>query len=360
MDPIVTSAALHLLAGKYFQIAAFVMLAYDHLITLGQEVERIWKRPKSAASLLFLLNRYATLIQFIIIVVVGEASRMYLHTNCSTIASLASCFSCDKYVLFEGICTVALVAVGQVIMILRVVAIYRGSKRIFTFLSIVLTGQIIISIVGLKDGFAVPLPPGLVGCILTGSNTLFPSVWIAPLVTDSFIFLLTIYRTKENIRTLFTSVSNGATSVTDRAVTILLRDGLMYYFLIFLANLMNCLIYFIAEPDIKPIGASFSQLLTCTVISRLVLNLRSLSHGKSGDTSKRNATPFHHQRIPSNPTPKQLESIWTRTLNDFTEDNSLTSTLEVNHPSLDKAPLEEEVEMTNRVNENKDHSHNVV
>ncbi|XP_006460600.1 hypothetical protein AGABI2DRAFT_117541 [Agaricus bisporus var. bisporus H97] len=332
MDPIVTSAALHLLAGKYFQIAAFVMLAYDHLITLEQEVERIWKRPKSAASLLFLLNRYATLIQFIIIVIVGEASRMYLYTNRSTIASLDSCIRCDSYVLFEGICTVALVAVGQ--------------------------GQIIISIVGLKDGFAVPLPPGLVGCILTGSNTLFPSVWIAPLVTDSFIFLLTIYRTKENIRTLFTSVSNGATSVTDRAVTILLRDGLMYYFLIFLANLMNCLIYFIAEPDIKPIGASFSQLLTCTVISRLVLNLRSLSHGNSGGTSKGNATPFHHQRIPSNPTPKQLESIWTRTLNDFTEGNSLTSTLEVNYPSLDKAPLE--VEMTNRVNENKDHTHNVV
>ncbi|EKM76022.1 hypothetical protein AGABI1DRAFT_109104 [Agaricus bisporus var. burnettii JB137-S8] len=329
MDPIVTSAALHLydfldkytFAGKYFQIAAFVMLAYDHLITLGQEVERIWERPKSAASLLFLLNRYATLIQFIIIVVAGACAYELVAFN-------------DPSWRGEGICTVALVAVGQ--------------------------GQIIISIVGLKDGFAVPLPPGLVGCILTGSNTLFPSVWIAPLVTDSFIFLLTIYRTKENIRTLFTSVSNGATSVTDRAVTILLRDGLMYYFLIFLANLMNCLIYFIAEPDIKPIGASFSQLLTCTVISRLVLNLRSLSHGKSGDTSKRNATPFHHQRIPSNPTPKQLESIWTRTLNDFTEDNSLTSTLEVNYPSLDKAPLEEEVEMTNRVNENKDHSHNVV
>ena len=63
-----------------------------------------------------------------------------------------------------------------------------------------------------------------------------------------------------------------------------------------MANLMNTLVYFVsrhyachflrinessymklAVEDLKAIGASFSQLITSTMISRLVLNLRSVS-----------------------------------------------------------------------------------
>ncbi|KAJ3490880.1 hypothetical protein NLJ89_g11398 [Agrocybe chaxingu] len=60
--------ARHLAAGKYFQLAAFVMLIYDHLLTFADEVERIWKPDFSGATVLFLINRYLTPIQFIIIV----------------------------------------------------------------------------------------------------------------------------------------------------------------------------------------------------------------------------------------------------------------------------------------------------
>ncbi|KAF7783315.1 hypothetical protein Agabi119p4_2691 [Agaricus bisporus var. burnettii] len=335
-----SSAALHLLAGKYFQIAAFVMLAYDHLITLGQEVETIWMRPISVASMLFLFNRYATLMQFIIIVhsmtLVGKARFVKLASFRTQYSSLTFFQACTKFVRFEGTCTVALVAIGQLIMILRVVAVYQGSQKVFTFLLFLWTGQIIISAVGLRTGFVVPLPPGLVGCILTGSGTLFPSVWIVPLVTDSFIFLLTIYRTGHNIGHFFTSFASGG--ITDRAVTLLLRDGVVYYFLILIANLMNALLYFLAEPDIKPIGASFSQLLTSTVLSRLVLNLRSLSSRNQGHTTGGTMLQFDNQRYEPNrldtTPPKQLEILWTRTLNDFTEDGS-SCTFEVENVALE-------------------------
>ncbi|KAG2014245.1 hypothetical protein CC2G_011080 [Coprinopsis cinerea AmutBmut pab1-1] len=61
--------AVHRLnAVKYFQLAAFVVLVYDHALTLDQEVARIWKRPLSGASILFYINRYITPLQFIIII----------------------------------------------------------------------------------------------------------------------------------------------------------------------------------------------------------------------------------------------------------------------------------------------------
>lgn len=52
----------------------------------------------------------------------------------------------------------------------------------------------------------------------------------------------------------------------------------MYFLVICMANFFNTLIFFLGPPDLKAVGASFSQLITATMISRLVLNLRSLSY----------------------------------------------------------------------------------
>lgn len=34
------------------------LLAYDHIITIADEIAFIWRRPKHVSSFLFLLNRY--------------------------------------------------------------------------------------------------------------------------------------------------------------------------------------------------------------------------------------------------------------------------------------------------------------
>ncbi|KAF9040753.1 hypothetical protein BJ165DRAFT_1549707 [Panaeolus papilionaceus] len=217
----VISAVVHLNAGKYFQISAFVMLIYDHMLTFSDEVERIWKQRFSGATILFLLNRYLTPLQFIIIV---------------------DAFHDPRWTKKAGF----------------------GMSLQFVLLNATLT-----------ISEAVPLPPFLVGnyqdfrwcCILTGDSILLPAVWVTPLITDSCIFVLTVWRTRQYL------THSGKTPI----MHIFLRDGAMYFFIIFLANLMNTVFYFTAPDDLKAIGASFSQLITATMISRLVLNLRSVS-----------------------------------------------------------------------------------
>jgi len=140
--------------------------------------------------------------------------------------------------------------------------------------------QVTLSSIGMTTGFAVPLPPGFVGCIFTGSNPLFPAVWVTPLVSDCCIFCLTLWRTRTFIKK----------SRRTPTIHIFLRDGLMYFLVIFMANFFNTLIFFLGPPDLKAIGASFSQLITATMISRLVLNLRSLSY--VSDSQKEAAVPL--------------------------------------------------------------------
>jgi len=57
-------------------------------------------------------------------------------------------------------------------------------------------------------------------------------------------------------------------------LVILRRDGILYFTVIFGANLLNVLLYSLAAQSIKAIGASFSQLVTTVMISHLQLNLR--------------------------------------------------------------------------------------
>lgn len=85
----------------------------------------------------------------------------------------------------------------------------------------------------------------------------------------------------------------------------------MYFFAIFSANFFNSMIYvvstshilhdlttnkmrqFVAAPDLKAVGASFSQLLTSVMISRLVLNLRAVSNKTANRTSTNLSTGIY-------------------------------------------------------------------
>ncbi|KAF9445271.1 hypothetical protein P691DRAFT_675977, partial [Macrolepiota fuliginosa MF-IS2] len=45
----------------------FAMLIYDHCLTFSDEVERIWKRRFTFVTVLFLINRYATIVEVIVV-----------------------------------------------------------------------------------------------------------------------------------------------------------------------------------------------------------------------------------------------------------------------------------------------------
>jgi len=245
-------AAVQLNAVKYFQVAAFVVLIYDHALTFGEEVEQIWKENLNGASVLFLLNRYATPLQFIIIIDAFQDPRWTRS-------------ACNRFVAFQGGSNIALIAICELVMILRVYALWGRCPIILTVLLLLWITQVVVSAVGLSTGFAVPLLPGSVGCIFSGSTTLFAALWVAPLISGSVMFVLTLLKTWHYM----------AHSSNTRTIQVFLRDGIMYYLVVFMANLMNTFIYFLAVQDIKSIGASFSQVITSVMVSRLVLNLRS-------------------------------------------------------------------------------------
>jgi hypothetical protein len=245
------TAYFRLQVNYKFQTANYALYIFDHFITFDEEVEKIWSQPLTLASLLFYLNRYMTHVQFIILQVA------FYETNWSIAM-------CERYVLFPGATTLCLVVVAELTLILRVYALYLSNKYILAFIMTLLTGQIIFMAYALTFGIRVPLPPGWPGCVLTGSGPWFGGFWAAPIVTDTCIFFLTLWRTIRYQK------RHGRMNY----MQIIMRDGILYFGVIFSVNMMNCVIFFSAPTDLKAIGASFSQIMTAVMISRLHLNLR--------------------------------------------------------------------------------------
>ncbi|KAF8579519.1 hypothetical protein K439DRAFT_1416171 [Ramaria rubella] len=170
-------------------------------------------------------------------------------------------------------------------MILRVYALYLANRYVLVFLLSILSGQIIVSGWAVHFGIRQNLT---VLCYLSAA------LWAAPLVTDSCIFVLTLWRTLKYKRKL------GRISTTQ----IILRDGTMYFFIVFSANLMNTLIYFLATEDLKAVGASFSQIITSIMISRLQLNLRRRNMERyQTDTTKPPSSHRHYLSTTPRETP---------------------------------------------------------
>ncbi|RDX46609.1 hypothetical protein OH76DRAFT_821368 [Lentinus brumalis] len=259
------TAAEHLLAAKLFSLASCVMLFYDMAITFGDEVERIWKQRFTGATVLWFLNRYLSPLGYIVIIV------SFNDPSWSKAA-------CQRYVLYPEILKIFTATAVGLIFILRLYSIYSRSKTVLYGFSALLLLELAIKIWAFTDGVMLQLPPGFVGCILTGRSSPGDRIiytWVAELVFDSAVFFATLYRTLQLYRR---TMIGEALSL----ITVIMRDGIMYFGAIFMSNLVTVLIFIFAPNDLKVINASFSTLITSLMVSRLMLNLR-------GEVMKRSA-----------------------------------------------------------------------
>ncbi|KLO06239.1 hypothetical protein SCHPADRAFT_946246 [Schizopora paradoxa] len=253
-----TEIAGHLMAAKMYSLASCVMLFYDIFITFGDEVEKIWKQRFTVATVLWFMNRYISPLGYIVIIVSFHDPDW-------------SKSRCNRYVLYpEALKIVTAAAIG-VIFILRLYSIYGRSVIILGVISCLLLAELGVKIWSFTDGTSVNLPPGLVGCILTGrdnSGDRFVFTWVAELIFDTAIFVATFSRTL----VIYKRHRRGAAIPL---IKIMMRDGIIYFAVIFAANVVTVVLFLVLPDDLKAVNASFSTLITSLMVSRLILNLRA-------------------------------------------------------------------------------------
>lgn len=248
--------ATHITAAKYYLVASITMMGYDMILTFHQEYEYIWKRKKTIVSYLFLLNRYLNPCYYII-------------TTTSYFDPAWTFTTCARFVKFEGATTCASYAITNLIMTLRVHALWQNKWVLGYLLSLGVIQVAMWGYVLTNSGpVAYPSIDGIFhGCILTGKES-FGNKWqmwlFAYVLFDSSVFALVLAKTLRYSRETHSPL-----------IKTLRNDGTAYFTVIFTINVVWLVMTFRATETLKNINEHFSHIVSVVLMSRLTIHLRS-------------------------------------------------------------------------------------
>ncbi|KAJ6467925.1 hypothetical protein C8R45DRAFT_1019467 [Mycena sanguinolenta] len=245
---------------NYLHLVGITVLYWDHLITLRNEVNLIWGRPKSLSAYCFFLNRYFAFFSGIPVTMIAFLS--------------PSTQMCQRLSLFRELALVATQIITGVIMIIRVYALYGRSKRVLWFLLGV--GAVVVavstwSVNGQKGSRSVVVG----GChfgLAESTSYQFAGSWEGLFGFDSIIFGLTVWY----------AFSTYRPENRFNLSAVIVRDGAMYFGLMALSNLVNIATYYLVDiwPFLPGALGTFANCMSITLISRLILNLHE--HANTG------------------------------------------------------------------------------
>ncbi|KAF7340460.1 hypothetical protein MVEN_01966200 [Mycena venus] len=229
------------------------ILCYDHLLTLRDEVQFVWRKPKRLSFFIFVVLRYVSLLSNIGMLVlrlgpVPLESEVRLNN-----------------LIFTG-CPVHFVTIG--ILGLRVYAMYNSSKIVLSFL--IATGLATTFLAAWSiTGETWVLATQMSGCdypVSKESAIRMAGAWEAQFFCDLMVFVFTVVRSYKQ-----------PFKIPGSILSYMVRDGALYFAVLALVNLGNILMYYLGDPWIASSLSWFTSTLSATMVSRLMLHLHQVA-----------------------------------------------------------------------------------
>jgi len=244
-------------------VASFVVLYYDYILTLSDELDRYWvrRRKMTIATILFFLNRYLSIFGYMPFFI------SYFWPS-SGPNRLQTCLRFGSYHMY-------LVVVVQVnvatISILRTYALYGRSRYILVLLiaaTATAAGFGLWCVLGVrKDTYSEEDLPTR-SCLLPLSDESSKRQlwgWAGLLGFEILVFALTLYKS-----IYLATKTEGRYRILD----IMLRDGALYFGIIALSSISVIVSFRLNKKHERGMTATLTNALASSVISRLMFNLR--------------------------------------------------------------------------------------
>ncbi|TFK61652.1 hypothetical protein BDN72DRAFT_434883 [Pluteus cervinus] len=274
-------------------VSALAFLAWDIVITFDDEVRVIWRQSWTPMKVLYFIIRYLSLlVQLSSLFTAGILIPSIRYTH----------FGCFIWQAYQGVGAILVILSTDVVLILRVHALYHGNKVIQRLLWVFYLGEAVSMVIGLKltldemDWDDV--------CRVTTPAPMLSLVVGAAIAFQTILFVLTSIKFGIAVRAGWGHVP---------LVAILMRDGTWAFIVLFLV-LAGALVLFVGN-----VGAYscllYGWLLTSVSACgyRVLLNMHDLSQ----------PTPTGSTVGLSHHTSNELGVHFTT---QFTEDTSVVST----------------------------------
>ncbi|KAJ7769575.1 hypothetical protein DFH07DRAFT_281049 [Mycena maculata] len=250
---------------NYLAAAASTVLVADYFATVNEEIDFVWRKRWSVASILYLWNRYMT-----IITVVSGATFMFREIESNKV-------SCTSFIIAEGLVSTLLVASFDLMLILRVWILYGKTRRMSFILFPMLLAEMMSMLVILLlpatylSDF-IHLGRLLPGCYFTTPvmrGPYFAFYALPPILVTFVMFILTVYKCSLTLR------KDKAAEMP--IVTLFLRDGIIWFLVVFGIDGAQMIIWATGRATLTQVLIIPSLVLYSLVSSRVLLNTKALS-----------------------------------------------------------------------------------
>jgi len=259
------NAAEYVWINTIINLSAVVILYYDYFLTLPQEISFLWPPHNKLGWFTFgsLLNRYIPVLGTIPVVV------SYIFP--------VDLELCDALHIYHEWFVLVVQSHAAALCLVRVYALYGRSRRVLGLLFVVglaaLVNTCSTMIIARRDGGeTIPVISDFPGCPLFTpfmGGQFAAIAWTGLLLFDIVIFSLTLYKALTVGRDVL-------------LLNLIARDAAMYFSALFIINLANILTLRYSPPLLRTTTATYTNVLSTTLVSRLVLNLRERSAALAG------------------------------------------------------------------------------
>ncbi|OCH86519.1 hypothetical protein OBBRIDRAFT_737845, partial [Obba rivulosa] len=270
----VTITALHdAYATRYLGAAGLVVLVYDYIFTITDEVQLVWTAPRTIAKWTFLVNRYLVLATQLAVA----------YEMCGFVGNV-----CKRFVFVSSMLAITSVGIANMLVLHRVIILWDHRavilKVMVAGLLLGFSAQMITMIITLLEVTpSISWSPIAGMCIAETSTHLLVVVWASPMLFELLVLCSTALNALDRPR-----------AAHQRLTQALHRDGISYFVAITLLRIYNLSVSATAirRPSQTFLSVYLVWAMTTTVLNRSLLNLRRAEIGTHDPLQGGRASPF--------------------------------------------------------------------
>lgn len=252
------------------QLCPCIIFCYDYLLTLDREVEFIWRRPMRSSSVLYVIVRF------------GGGALVFL-TATAFMSTHTSKEFCSFFLEMQGWPSFCVLWAVQLILQLRVYALYRRSQAVLIAMAVGFTVEVIVMSIFLGIGMAKtantnePLPNIRI-CSVTQAPPVLAYVWLPDIVFGTFLFVLAARIGFKRGKFGFNIFRMERKDLVDALV----YGNVHYFFCILVANVVNTGIWQGLGHNWFEAPEGFAAVIEIILGCRMVLDLKSAVSDSEG------------------------------------------------------------------------------
>ncbi|KAF8997170.1 hypothetical protein BDQ17DRAFT_1309868 [Cyathus striatus] len=278
---------------NFLDVSSIALVIFDYFLLLDLEVEHMWNSKQwTITKAAFFYLRYMPFLESVVLI--------YWTTPFNLMTVIPSIHLCSQAYKTSMALALPGIMIGEMTLSIRTWAVWKRDRRVGIGLVLFSLATAIPGIIGMilfikTSIFGLDTNAlGVTSCGFDGGSRIISVVWIALMVYDASLLALMVISARVWNKPYLKIIFNGGPeSEPERLLEPILREGIIYYFYLFVLSALNVVVIFIMPPDFMNMMAMMERMIHSVLTCRIILHIREGPGRSDYESSSLPTTPLN-------------------------------------------------------------------